>query len=309
MEPILRKASAIYVNTHLADTADRLMTSNERQAIALRRQYPMHTFLDAQPILSKIMMIKHRDELSLMHRAVAVTGQAFHDVLHSIQPGMKEYEVEATITYRLMRSGCHHAFEPIIASGANACILHYTRNNQVIKKDTLVLLDFGAEYAGMAADMSRTIPASGRFTKRQRQLYEAVLRVLHATTDLMRTGMTLANLNVETGRMIDDELIRLKLLTRSEIKRQPREQPARRRYFMHGVSHHLGYDVHDKHQRESPFRPGMVLTCEPGLYIPEERIGIRLENDILITRGKPKNLLAHIPIDPDEIESIMADRH
>jgi Xaa-Pro aminopeptidase len=235
-----------------------------------------------------------------------VTGYAFEDVLHGIRPGMKEYEVEATITYRLNRSGCHHAFEPIIASGANACILHYTRNNQLIKKDSLVLLDFGAEYAGMAADMSRTIPASGRFTKRQRQLYDAVLRVLNATTELMRPGMTLAKLNEETGKLIDDELIRLKLLTRTEIKKQPVANPLRRRYFMHGVSHHLGYDVHDKHQRETPFRAGMVLTCEPGLYIPEEGTGIRLENDILITRGKPRNLLAHIPIDPDEIESIMA---
>ena len=308
MDPILKKISTVYVNAQLTTPVDRLMTANERQSLSLRNQYSHYTFIDAQEILRQIMMIKHPEEIALMRKAIDVTGQAFRDVLHTIRPGMKEYEVEATITYRLLASGCHHAFEPIIASGPNACILHYTRNNQLIRPGTLVLLDYGAEYAGMAADMSRTIPASGKYTKRQRQLYDAVLRVLIATTDLMRPGITINDLNAETGKLIDAELIRLKLFTRSEIKKQSPAQPLRRRYFMHGISHHLGYDVHDKHQRESPLRSGMVLTCEPGLYIPEERTGIRLENDILITRGKPKNLMSHIPIEPDEIESIMANQ-
>jgi Xaa-Pro aminopeptidase len=308
MEPLIKKAKAMYLNTDIMADPDRIMSINERRAIALRKLYPGTPILDAQPILRKIMMIKHAEELSLMRRAIDVTGKAFDDVLHTIRPGIREYEVEATITYQLMKHGCHHAFEPIIASGPSACILHYTRNDQLVKRDDLVLLDFGAEYAGMAADMSRTIPASGRFTKRQRALYDAVLRVLLGTTDLMRSGMTMSALNTETGKMIDAELIRLKLVTPTEIRKQDPAAPVRRRYYMHGVSHHLGYDVHDKHLREAPFRSGMVLTCEPGLYIPEERTGIRLENDILITRGKPVNLLAHIPIEAEEIEAIMADR-
>lgn len=308
MDPVLKKVSTLYVNSQLNIAADRLLTANERQSLSLRNQFGHYHFIDAREILQQIMMVKHPEEIMLMRKAIDITGQAFHDVLGSIRPGMKEYEVEATITYRLMASGCQHAFEPIIASGSNACILHYTRNNQLIRPDTLVLLDYGAEYAGMAADMSRTIPASGRFTKRQRHLYDAVLRVLRETTALMRPGITITELNHESGKLIDAELIRLKLFTKSEMKRQSPGQPLRRRYFMHGVSHHLGYDVHDKHLRESPLRSGMVLTCEPGLYIPEERTGIRLENDILITRGKPKNLMSHIPIEADEIESIMANQ-
>jgi Xaa-Pro aminopeptidase len=271
----------------------------------LKKLYPDKNFVQAHTILQHLSMIKHPLEIGQLKKAIDITGMAFDRVMHTIKPGMKEYEVEAELHYILTRNGCHHAFEPIVASGKSACTLHYIRNDRAIKKDELVLIDFGAEYAHMASDMTRTIPASGKFNKRQRDIYISVLNVLEEITDIMRPGITLDQLNKETGKLIERELLRLKILTRTDLRKQDPAKPLRRKYFMHGVSHHLGYDVHDKGERSVPLKPGMVLTCEPGLYIPEEKIGIRLENDILITRGKPKNLMDHIPIHPDEIESIM----
>ena len=240
-----------------------------------------------------------------MQHAIEVTHKAFLRALHALKPGMKEFELEAELTYTLSRHGCLHAFEPIVASGSSACTLHYVRNDRTIRREDLVLLDFGAEYAYMASDVTRTIPASGRFTKRQREIYMSVLCILDEVTGMMRPGITLPELNVQTGLLIDRELVRLKLISPRDLRRQDPAKPLRRKYFMHGVSHHLGYDVHDKYVRTTPLKAGMVLTCEPGLYIPEEGIGIRLENDILITRGKPRILTHNIPILPDEIEDLM----
>jgi Xaa-Pro aminopeptidase len=306
MPPIIRSATTIYTNHRPKERFDpNLLTQNDRMTATLKQLYPHHTFADAHAILRQIVMVKHRHELALLKEAVRVTEMAFQKVLHALKPGMKEYEVEAELTYVLSRHGCHHAFEPIVASGKNACTLHYIRNDQMIKKDDLVLIDFGAEHAGMNSDMTRTLPASGQFSKRQKDIYYSVLNVLNEVTAIMKPGITLEMLNKETGKLIESELIRLKILTKKDIRNQDKASPLRRRYFMHGVSHHLGYDVHDKYERNVPLKAGMILTCEPGLYIPEEKTGIRLENDILITRGAPKNLMAHIPIDPEEIEEIM----
>ena len=250
-------------------------------------------------------MIKHPVELELMKKAIHVTRAAFHNVLATVQPGMMEYEVEATISDTFIRNGCHHAFEPIVASGKSACTLHYVRNDGQLKKGELLLLDFGAEYAGMSSDMSRTIPVSGKFSPRQLAIYREVLNVFQLTKDLMRPGMTLQALNKETGKFIDHALVRLKLATKQDLKSQHDGKPFRNQYYMHGVSHHLGWEVHDKHEKEAAFKPGMVLTCEPGLYIRKEKIGIRLENDILVTRGNPVDLMANIPLDPIEIEELM----
>jgi len=250
-------------------------------------------------------MIKHPIEIELMKKAISVTGKAFEEVLKMVRPGLREFEVEAELTREIIRSGCQHAFEPIVASGKSACTLHYTRNDGLLRKGNLVLLDFGAEYAGMASDMSRTIPVSGRFTKRQREIYMAVWEVLNGVMDMMRPGIAIAQLNAETGKLMDSALIRLKLLTRQDLRRQDPSRPLRKKYFMHGVSHHLGWDVHDKHEPGAELKPGMILTCEPGLYLAGEKTGIRLENDILISRGASINLMKHIPIDPDEIEGLM----
>ena len=309
MPKLFQSASTIYINPRQDDQDDtQVLSQNDRMADRLRQLYPMHIFKKAHEILRQMAMVKHPVEIKLLQQAVEVTGMAFDRVLQKIRPGMKEYEIEAELTYILSVKGCHHAFEPIVASGKSACTLHYVRNDRDIGKDDLVLIDFGAEYACMASDMTRTIPASGTFTKRQRAIYTSVLSVLNEMTDLMRPGITIEELNKESGKLIERELIKLKIISKTDIRRQDPKSPLRRKYFMHGIGHHLGYDVHDLSERSVPLKPGMIITCEPGLYIQEEGIGIRLENDILITRGKPKNLMAGIPIDPEEIEEIMQSR-
>jgi Xaa-Pro aminopeptidase len=306
MPRLISDATSVYVNSRQPDrmTVD-CFSPNDRMAEKLSQQYPALTLIDAQSILRQMMMVKHPVELALMKTAVGVTGEAFDRVLRVIKPGMKEYEIESELTYVLSRNGCQHAFEPIVASGKSACTLHYVRNDREIKKGELVLIDFGAEYAGMASDMTRTVPASGVFTSRQKAIYTSVLKVLKEVTDIMRPGVTIDELNKEAGSLIERELVNLRILTKRDIRRQDPKHPLRRKYFMHGIGHHLGYDVHDISDRTARLKPGMVITCEPGLYIPEEQTGIRLENDILITRGKPKNLMQHIPIEPEEIEDIM----
>lgn len=309
LDRLSREAHTIYINS--VDQGHHKLTiqlPNDRMAESLRQRFPDHTFKDSYLILRQMMMIKHPEELQLMRHAVAVSGMAFDRVLETTRPGMKEYQLEAELTSVLVRNGCQQAFEPIVASGKSACILHYIRNDRVLQKEDLVLLDFGAEYACMASDISRTIPVSGRFTKRQRDIYHSVQKILDEVSEIMRPGITLTELNKATGTLVERELLRLRIITKSDLRRQDPATPLHRKYFMHGVSHHLGYDVHDQHERTAPLKAGMVLTCEPGLYIPEEGIGIRLENDILITRGKPKNLMEGIPIDPDEIEEIMEKR-
>jgi Xaa-Pro aminopeptidase len=306
MIPLLESAKVIYLNAALTENPlHRVLNQNERRGVELQNDWPKLTFLSARPLLQKQMMIKHSIEIELMKKAISVTGKAFEEVLKVVRPGLREFEVEAELTREIIRSGCQNAFEPIIASGKSACTLHYTRNDGVLRSGTLVLLDFGAEYAGMASDMSRTIPVSGRFTKRQREVYVAVWEVLNEVMDMMRPGITIAELNAETGKLMDSALIRLKLLTRQDLRSQDPAWPLRKKYFMHGVSHHLGWDVHDKNEPDAELKPGMILTCEPGLYLSKEKTGIRLENDILISRGAPINLMKHIPIDPDEIEGLM----
>ena len=306
MTPIFRKVKNIYIESHdSGNDAVGFTAPNTRMKHALSAQYPDLRFISSLEILTQMLMVKHKVELGLMGRAIDVTGMAFHRALESIRPGIMEYELEAELTYTLARQGCVHAFEPIIASGKSACTLHYVRNDRIIGKEDLVLIDFGAEYAGMAADMTRTIPASGRFTKRQKTIYNAVYRILNEVTGMMRPGMTFPELNKETAKLIERELVGLKILSTRDLKRQDLKSPLYRKYFMHGIGHHLGYDVHDLTDRKAAFKPGMVITCEPGLYIREEGIGIRLENDILITRGTPKNLMKTIPIEAEHIEDLM----
>lgn len=306
MNPLLESSKVIYLDTFFkSNPLEQVVNQNERRAFDLQKVWPGKIFLSSKPILQKLVMIKHPVEIDLMKKAIEVTGKAFHAVLREVKPGMKEFEVEAELTRVIIGSGCQHAFEPIVASGKSACTLHYVRNDARIKPGSLILIDFGAEYAYMASDMTRTIPASGRFTNRQKAIYQAVLHILKEVTQLMRPGITLAELNVETAKMMDAALVRLKLLTRHDIRRQDPAHPLRRKYFMHGVSHHLGWNVHDQYVAGAPLKSGMVLTCEPGLYIAEEKTGIRLENDILITRGQPVNLMQNIPIEGDEIEDLM----
>ena len=306
MPDLLRKTHSIYINTPEREPSDFVISLQaERKSSELKKLYPSHKILASESILRQMTMVKHRAEIVLLKEAVHITGLAFDRVLRHVHPGMKEYEVEAELTYILTQNGCRHAFEPIVASGKSACTLHYISNDKPIQPGSLILIDFGAEYANMASDMTRTIPASGRFTKEQKKIYNSVLFVLHEVTKMMLPGMSFDLLNKEAGKLIENELIKLKILSKGDVKKQDMTSPLWKKFFMHGVSHHLGYDVHDLAERNAVFHEGMVLTCEPGIYLPDMKIGIRLENDILITRKGPQNLMASIPIEVDEIETIM----
>ncbi|MCC6462036.1 MAG: aminopeptidase P N-terminal domain-containing protein [Saprospiraceae bacterium] len=281
-------------------------TRDQRYAASLRQRYPAHSLYRAQPILKKLQMIKSPYEVEILQHCADVTGLAFRRVMEFVKPGVWEYEVEAEIIHEFIRNRCTgHAYMPIVASGKNACVLHYVENTQQCQDGELLLLDFGCDYANYAADMTRTIPVNGTFTKRQRAVYNAVHRVLEEAKAMLVPGNTLDEYNWEVGKIMTSELIGLGLLSRDAVEKQDPEKPLYKKYFMHGTSHHLGLDVHDLGLRYEPFRAGMVFTCEPGIYIPEENMGVRLENDILITDEIPHDLFAQVPIDAEEIEELM----
>ena len=310
-EPLLRElmllSERVYINQEEHDRfSSPVLTRNQRMAQALRQAYPANQFERSGPILKALRMIKSNAEVDAIQQAVNITGQAFTDILQMLEPGVKEYEVEATMTASFLRHGATgHAYEPIVASGANTCVLHYVKNNAVCRPGDLLLMDFGAEYANYAADLSRTIPVSGRFTERQRAVYEAVLRVQRAAIKMLVPGTDLEEYHREVGHLTEAELLQLGLLDQEMIKQQDPKQPAYKRYFMHGTSHHIGLDVHDPGLRYEAVQAGMVFTCEPAIYIPEEKIGIRLENNILVTDNGPVDLTKKIPIEVEEIEDWM----
>jgi Xaa-Pro aminopeptidase len=300
-------ADVVYVNGNENDRAHHdVVEQNERKAAELRSRYPLHRFERCQPIMKRLRMIKSLHEVEAMQKACDITDEAFRRVLATTKPGMMEYEVEAEIIYTFIRRGANgHAYNPIIASGANACVLHYNDNCRPMNDGDVLLLDFGAEYANYAADLSRSIPVNGRFSPRQKAVYEAVLRVKKAAEAMLVPGNNLADYHYEVGKVMENELIGLGLLDRQAVAKQNPNSPLYKKYFMHGTSHHLGLDVHDLCERYVYFEAGMVFTCEPGIYIPEEGLGIRLEDDILITEKGPINLMSHIPLEVDEIEGLM----
>ncbi|MFW5657533.1 MAG: aminopeptidase P N-terminal domain-containing protein [Bacteroidota bacterium] len=271
-----------------------------------KKKYPLHQFSRLTPIMTTLRLKKEPEELKLMEQACAITNKAFHRVLHQIKPGMQEFEVEAEVTYEFLRNGAGgHAFEPIMASGKNACVLHYIENSDKINDGEMLLMDFGADVSNYAADCSRTIPANGRFTPRQRELYEATLRVFKYARSLIVPGTTINALHKKVCQMWEEEHVNLGLYSKEDAEKSSEDGPLWQKYFMHGTSHFLGLDVHDVGGRDVVFEPGMVLTCEPGIYIEEEGIGIRLENDILVTSDGNRDLMEHIPIEPDDIEAVM----
>ncbi|MCF8225238.1 MAG: aminopeptidase P N-terminal domain-containing protein [Bacteroidales bacterium] len=260
-----------------------------------------------KPLTTRIRMKKEPEEIEMIKNAVKITRDAFMKLLKAVQPGFYEYEIAAVITYEFNRRGAaHHAFEPIVASGKNALVLHYVKNNSICNADDLLLLDFGAEWNCYAADVSRTIPVKGRYSKRQRVLYEANLRVLEKAMEMMRPGILLHEYNETVGMLWQEEHIGLGLYSPGDAKRQMKIDPLWKKFFWHNTSHALGMDVHDPFDRSVRLQSGMVLTCEPGIYISEEGVGIRIENDILITEDGPVNLTADIPVDPGEIETLMS---
>lgn len=269
-------------------------------------QYPELSADQLSPLMTRLRMVKEPEEVSQIKKAGVITRSAFLKALELVKPGIMEYEVEAEILAEFLRNGAEGpAYEPIVASGRNALVLHYVKNNSRCKNRDLLMMDIGAEVYNYAADCSRTIPVNGRFTKRQRKLYESVVWVFRKAMQMMVPGTVMADFHNQVGALWEEEHIRLGLYTLQEAREQPPEEPLWKKYYMHGTSHSLGLDVHDPFDRTQPFQPGMVLTCEPAVYIPEEGIGIRLENDILITEKGPVDLLKEIPMEAEEIESLM----
>ena len=304
------QAQRLYLNTNEHGRAAAVVDTRDARFIRwCREHFPLHATERLAPLLHRLRAVKSEIEVALIRQAAQITGQAFRRVLGFIRPGVFEYEIEAEIVHELLRRRSRGpAFQSIVASGADACTLHYVTNDKQCRPGELVLLDFGAEYANYAADLSRTVPVDGRFTPRQRAVYEAVLRVQKAAAGMLRPGNTLEAYHAEVGRVMASELIGLGLLDAAAVAAQPQERPLYKQYFPHGTSHHLGLDVHDYGDRFRPFEPGMVLTCEPGIYIREEGIGVRIENDILITADGPVDLMADIPREAGEIEDIMSSR-
>lgn len=306
LHELILLAKRIYLNLPENDRFQPEVPSRDaRFARAYRKLYPCHEFQRAQPLLKKLVMIKSDLEIQLLRRSIDITASAFRRVLPFVKPGVMEYEVEAEITHEFACNRALHGYHPIVGSGAANNILHYNQNDQPCKEGDLLLLDFGAEYANYSADLTRTIPVSGLFSERQKQVYNAVLRVMRAATTLLVPGNNLTDFQRAVGEIMEKELIDIGLLTMDEVKNQDPDMPAYKRYFMHGTSHHLGLDVHDLNHRFDPFQAGMVFTCEPGIYIPEEGFGIRIENDILVTDHEPIDLMGHIPVEVEEIEALM----
>ena len=308
LHSIIYYTDYVYLNTNENDSATHQINYRDIRFIdQMKSKYPLHHFERAAPLLRQLRDIKSSGEMKLIQKACDITRDAFIRVLKFTRPGVGEYEIEAEIIHEFIRQrATGHAYPPIIASGANANILHYGDNNQVCKKGDLILMDFGAEYANYNADLSRTIPVSGKFTPRQKDVYNSVLRVMKEAKQLMVPGTTSKVYQEQVGEVMTRELINLKLLTMDEVKNQNPAYPAYKKYFMHGTSHHLGLDVHDFANRYTPFSAGNVLTCEPGIYIPAEGFGIRLENDIFLTSTGPVGLMANIPVEAEEIEEIMS---
>ncbi|HTD99396.1 MAG TPA: aminopeptidase P N-terminal domain-containing protein [Mucilaginibacter sp.] len=307
LHTIVNYADNIYINTNENDRYSHSVPYRDiRMFEQLRQKYPLHHYERSAVILRDLRVVKSGIEIELTKKACEITRDAFIRVLKFVKPGVAEYEIEAEITHEFLKQrATGHAYSPIIASGPNANILHYIDNNQVCKDGDVILFDFGAEYANYNADMSRSVPVNGRFTKRQRDVYDAVLRVMKGATKLIQAGTLLSDYHEEVGKMMTSELIGLKLLDKHDVEKQDPKIPAYKKYFMHGTSHHLGLDVHDFANRYKPFEVGNILTCEPGIYIPAEGLGIRLENDILITTDGNIDLMADIPLEAEEIEEIM----
>jgi len=307
LKDLLIETDNIYLNNNEFSKLDTDVPYKDIRFInEIKQKYPLHNVQRLAPILTELRLQKEPEEIELMKKACEITTQAFLKVLKMMKPGIKEYEIEAEITGEFLRNGANgHAYEPIVASGKNNCVLHYVSNDQICKSGDLLLMDFGAEYANYSADTTRTIPVNGKFSERQKEVYNAVLRVMKKATSIMKVGMTINKINKQVNTLIEGELVNLGLARTEDIKSKNKKDIVRMKYFMHGNSHFMGLDVHDVGTKDTSFKAGMVLSCEPGIYIKEEGFGIRLENDILITDNGPFDLLKDEPIEVDDIEKLM----
>ncbi|MFD2517180.1 aminopeptidase P N-terminal domain-containing protein [Salinimicrobium flavum] len=305
---VMTQCETIYFNTNEHYRANVETETREARFIKwCKEQYPAHRAAKSNPILQRLRSIKDPIELDLMQQACDITEKAFRRALKFVQPGVWEYEIEAEYWHEMIRNRSRgFAYTPIIASGKNANVLHYIENNQQCKEGELILLDTGAEYANYSSDLSRTIPVSGKYTERQKEVYNAVNRVKNDATKMLVPGTLWAEYHVEVGKLMTSELLGLGLLDKADVQNENPDWPAYKKYFMHGTSHHIGLDTHDYGLLYEPMQANMVFTVEPGIYLPDEGFGIRLEDDVVIQeKGEPFNLMRNIPIEADEIEDIM----
>ncbi|MFC5050184.1 aminopeptidase P N-terminal domain-containing protein [Rubritalea spongiae] len=308
LHTLVQQADTIYLSTneHLrSDTS--VETRNDRFIKKCKTSYPLHHYERLAPLMHQLRVVKQDEEIEVMQKACEITESGFRRALDMIAPGVGEWEVEAEFIHEFIKNKSRgFAYTPIIGGGSSNCVLHYLENNQVLKDGDLVLMDVAAEYGNWNSDMTRTVPVNGKFTPRQRAVYDAVLRVMRQACKILRPGITLADYQNHVLEMMEHELIELGLFTEKEAKQQGANKPLVRKYFMHGTSHHIGLDVHDVAPPNSPIQVGNVLTIEPGIYIPEENIGIRLENDFVIGEIENFDLMRNIPIEAEEIEALMA---
>jgi Xaa-Pro aminopeptidase len=308
LKTLIYSAEHVFVleNEHIRNSSE-VETQNDRFINSLKNQFKTIDFKRLAPITNEIRMVKEQEEINQMQKAIDITENGFRRILGFVKPGVKEYEIEAEFAHEFISSASGgFAYTPIIASGANSCVLHYIENENICQDSEILLLDVGAKYGNYNADMTRTIPVNGRFTSRQKEVYQAVLDVLKFATKILKPGIYWVDYQKEVEQFMEGKLIELGLFTMEDVAKQNPSAPLFKKYFMHGVAHHLGIDVHDVWNKYLPIQEGMVLTCEPGIYIREEGLGVRLENNLLVTKDGNINLMANIPIEIDEIEALMS---
>ncbi|MDC3260058.1 aminopeptidase P family protein [bacterium] len=308
LESLMSETKNVYLNSNEHLRANKEAETREDRFVKwCKNKYPSHNYQKSAPIMHDIRSIKNPIELDLMQKACDITEKTFRRVLNFVNPGVWEYEIEAECIHEFLRNRSRgFAYSPIIGSGHSACVLHYIENNKQCKDGDVILLDWAAEYANYSSDMTRSIPVNGKFTDRQKVVYNAVLRVKKAATKLLVPGANLKEYHAQVGNLMEKELVDLKLISLDDIKNQDPKWPAYKKYFMHGTSHYIGLDTHDVGSWSDPIRENMVFTVEPGIYIPEENLGIRLEDDVVVqANGEPFNLMRNIPIEADEIEDLM----
>ena len=305
---LMTQSETIYFNTneHYRQAVE-TETREGRFIKDTKNRFPAHRWAKSNPILQRLRSVKEEEEIAVIQKACDITEKGFRRVLGFVKPGVWEYEIEAEYMHEFLRNRSRgFAYTPIIASGNNSNVLHYIENNQQCKEGELLLMDVGAEYSNYSSDMTRTIPVSGSFTPRQRAVYEAVLRVKDEATKMLVPGTLWKEYHVEVGKLMTSELISLGLLDKADVQKEDLEWPAYKKYFMHGTSHHMGLDTHDYGILWEPMKANMVFTVEPGIYLPEEGFGIRLEDDVVVQeQGEPFNLMRNIPIEVEEIEDLM----
>ncbi|REE27886.1 Xaa-Pro aminopeptidase [Winogradskyella pacifica] len=305
---LMTQCDTVYINTNEHYRANvETETREDRFTKWLLDKYPAHSVAKSNPILQRLRSVKDQIELDLIQQACNITEKGFRRVLKFTKPGVYEYNLEAEFMHEFLNNRSKgFSYTPIVGSGNNANVLHYIENNQQCKAGDLILIDAGAEYANYASDMTRTIPVSGKFNDRQKEVYNAVNRVKNDATKMLVPGTLWEQYHVEVGKLMTSELLGLGLLDKADVQNENKDWPAYKKYFMHGTSHHMGLDTHDYGILTEPMKANMVFTVEPGIYIPDEGFGIRLEDDVVVQeKGEPFNLMRNIPIEVEEIEDIM----